>query len=200
MAKICSNCSCKIGFSSGDHFDGLLCDNCYNELGGKLLSDIGAETQPDVFVRVYNAIVNEIDTKAGPGVDRDRIKQAFYRQFDLRCKRISNNVSGFEEYIQKGKNAIEREEKRVIYAKSFNEFYEYDVVTIINQDHGIVDKNKMMKILSEHAKNGWRLHTMYSNELGKNAVSLLGFGVNATACEDVLIFERRVQDLEQSEF
>lgn len=55
----------------------------------------------------------------------------------------------------------------------------------------------MMKILSDHAKNGWKLHTMYSNELGKNALMILGFGTNSTACEDVLIFERRVQDLDE---
>lgn len=55
----------------------------------------------------------------------------------------------------------------------------------------------MMEILSEHAKNGWRLHTMYSNELGKNALMILGFGANATACEDVLIFERRIPDLDE---
>ena len=29
----------------------------------------------------------------------------------------------------------------------------------------------------------------------KNAVSLLGLGVNSTACEDVLIFERRVENI-----
>ena len=90
----------------------------------------------------------------------------------------------------------EKERQHVSFAKSFNEFYEYDVVTIINENHGTVDKEKMMKILSDHAKNGWKLHTMYSNELGKNALSLMGFGVNATACEDVMIFERRVKELD----
>lgn len=82
--------------------------------------------------------------------------------------------------------------EKINYAKSFNEFFEYDVVTVINKDHGIIDKQEMMKILSDHAKNGWKLHTIYSNELGKNALSLLGFGVNSTASEDVLIFERRI--------
>ena len=90
--------------------------------------------------------------------------------------------------------AQKKEVQRVEYAKSFNEFYEYDVVTIINENHGTIDKQEMMRILSEHTKNGWKLHTIYSNELGKNALSILGLGVNATACEDVLIFERRVKD------
>ena len=55
----------------------------------------------------------------------------------------------------------------------------------------------MIKILSDHAKNGWKLHTMYSNELGKSALMILGFGTNSTACEDVLIFERRLPDLNE---
>ena len=89
----------------------------------------------------------------------------------------------------------ETEKRKADYAKSFNEFYEYDVVTIINQDHGCIDKERMMRVLSSHASQGWRLHSVYSNELGKNAIRLLGFGTNSTACEDVLIFERRVESL-----
>ena len=57
------------------------------------------------------------------------------------------------------------------------------------------DAFSFFTLLAEHAKDGWKLHTIYSNELGKNAVSLLGFGTNSTACEDVLIFERRVESL-----
>ena len=72
------------------------------------------------------------------------------------------------------------------------ERYEYDIVTILNKDHGAVNKVHMLNVLREHASQGWRLHTIYSNELGKNAVQVLGLGVNATACEDVMIFERRL--------
>lgn len=84
------------------------------------------------------------------------------------------------------------EVEKINYAKSFNEFFEYDVVTVINKDHGTIDQQEMMRILSDHAKKGWKLHTIYSNELGKNALSVLGLGVNSTASEDVLIFERRI--------
>lgn len=96
------------------------------------------------------------------------------------------------ELKEKHRRLEQQEVEKINYAKSFNEFFEYDVVTVINKDHGIIDKQEMMKILSDHAKNGWKLHTIYSNELGKNALSLLGFGVNSTASEDVLIFERRI--------
>ena len=59
-----------------------------------------------------------------------------------------------------------------------------------------MDKERMKQILTDYSRKGYRLHTIYSNELGKNALSVLGFGVNSTACEDVMIFERRVKELE----
>ena len=194
MAKICINCGCKVNFITGEHFEGLICDNCYNGFGGMSLISLETESDANKFIEYYEKIVKEIDAKAKTETVKERVKDAFYNQIDSYYKRIFG--LGIEEHIQKIKADKERELKRINYAKSFNEFYEYDVVTIINEDHGTVDKEKMMKILSDHAKNGWRLHTMYSNELGKNALSLLGFGVNSTACEDVLIFERRIPDLD----
>lgn len=155
------------------------------------------ENAPEKYIEAYERIAEVVDTKATSESVREKIKQAFYDQIDARYKRINSNGLGMQEYILKEQAAKEREIKNVNYAKSFNEFYEYDVVTIINEDHGTIDKDKMMKILSDHAKNGWKLHTMYSNELGKNALMILEFGTNSTACEDVLIFERRVPDLDE---
>lgn len=197
MAKECINCGCKVGFLSGEHFGGLLCDNCYNSFGGMTLINLDMENAPEKYIEAYERIAEVVDTKATSESVREKIKQAFYDQIDARYKRINSNGLGMQEYILKEQAAKEREIKHVNYAKSFNEFYEYDVVTIINEDHGTIDKDKMMKILSDHAKNGWKLHTMYSNELGKNALMILGFGTNSTACEDVLIFERRVPDLDE---
>ncbi|MDE6530506.1 MAG: DUF4177 domain-containing protein [Lachnospiraceae bacterium] len=197
MAKECINCGCKVGFISGEHFGGLLCDNCYNLFGGMALINLETENNPDKYIEAYEKIAETVDVKASSETVKERIKQEFYNYIDARYKRINVKGLGIKEYIQKEEAAKEREIKRVNYARSFNEFYEYDVVTIINEDHGTIDKDKMMEILSDHAKNGWRLHTMYSNELGKKALIILGFGTNSTACEDVLIFERRVADLDE---
>ncbi len=90
---------------------------------------------------------------------------------------------------------IKIEEGKKEYAKSFGDFYEYDIVTVINENHGQVDKYTMMQILKDRTNNGWKLHTIYSNELGKNAIQILGLGVNSTACEDVMIFERRIPEV-----
>ena len=85
------------------------------------------------------------------------------------------------------------ESDRASYAIDQTGLYEYDVVTVMNIDRGRVDVGAMKSLLAERAAAGWKLHTVYSNELGKNAVSLLGVGTNSTACEDVFIFERKLQ-------
>lgn len=80
---------------------------------------------------------------------------------------------------------------KINYAKSFKEYYEYDVVTIENKSTGEVKIDKLKSILAEYSSKGWKLHSIYSNELGKNAL----LGINATASEDVLIFERRIEKI-----
>lgn len=201
MAKVCINCGRKIGFITGEHFEGLLCDDCYNEFGGMALIDIEIENDPEKYFECDKRIASEVDKKANPNVDKEIIKQAFHQKIFSRFHimtgyEIEEYHKKIQDDLQKEMEAQEKEVKRINYANSFNEFYEYDVVTIINENHGTIDKQEMMRILSEHAKKGWKLHTIYSNELGKNAISVLGLGVNATACEDVLIFERRIQELE----
>lgn len=194
VSKECANCGKKIGLITGNHFDGLLCDNCYNKFGGMLLFNLETERTPNKYIECYNTIAKAIDEKASPNLDGNRIKQEFYKSIDSMYKRLTG--FGIQEYIQNEERAKEKELQHIDYAKSFNEFYEYDVVTIINEDHGVIDKKRMMNILSKYSRNGWKLHTIYSNELGKNALSIMGFGSNTTASEDVMIFERRIQEID----
>lgn len=86
--------------------------------------------------------------------------------------------------------SLEKEQEKIEYAKSFQECYEYEVETL--QNTGKVNVQEMREILNQYAAKGWKLHTIYSNELGENSVSLAGMGVNAVKCQDVLIFERRI--------
>ena len=90
-------------------------------------------------------------------------------------------------------NIAEESEKSEFALSASDARYEYDVVTILNEGHGRIDTSKMRTILAQKAAQGWKLHTVYSNELGKNALMILGLGVNSTACEDVLIFEREIE-------
>ena len=98
------------------------------------------------------------------------------------------------EIISERERIQEDENKKREYARSEVGLFEYEVVTILNEGHGCVDTKKMTELINDHAKKGCKLHTVYSNELGKNALRILNIGVNTTACEDVLIFERRIKD------
>lgn len=78
-----------------------------------------------------------------------------------------------------------------------NPYYEYDYVVVPNLSDGSTNKERIEEIVSNHAMQGWRLITMYSNELGKNsmgvAVGGVGGGTNTTMCEDVMVFERCIK-------
>ena len=79
------------------------------------------------------------------------------------------------------------------YAKAVSNSIEYDVETMVTNSDGITNAEEMKRVLIERAKSGWRLHTVYSNVLGVNAVRILGFGTNATVSEAVMIFERQIE-------
>ena len=99
-----------------------------------------------------------------------------------------------EEIIIERKRMQEDEMEKQEYARSLIGLYEYAVETILNEDHGCVDAKRMTELINKRAREGWKLHTVYSNELGKNALKVLGLVENSTACEDVLVFERKLMD------
>lgn len=98
-----------------------------------------------------------------------------------------------EEWVRQQAENKAIEEQRQEYGLKQIGHYEYDVETVLNVDHGRTDKDSLRDILNTRARAGWKLHTMYSNELGKDAIKVLGFGLNSTVCEDVLIFERQIE-------
>lgn len=165
MSKMCELCQTNV--ISESIYDVDVCSECYNGFMLALQDDI------DMMKKFSNP-----------------------ENFPLATPKAKEELLSVINSTYSGKSKSEINEiKHQQYAKSFKEFYEYDVVTILNENHGQINKEKMKQILSSYSKNGWKLHTMYSNELGKNAVAFLGLGVNATACEDVLIFERRIENV-----
>lgn len=79
---------------------------------------------------------------------------------------------------------------------SKNAYYEYCVETILDTSTGSFNKEQVQNVLTNYSLDGWRLHTAFSNELGKNAIAALGFGVNGTVEETILIFERCIKEKE----
>lgn len=107
------------------------------------------------------------------------------------CGFVFNSVSPIT-FSEISKIYNERQEQ---YKK--NPFYEYDYVVVPNKSDGSTDKEHIQEVITNHAMQGWRLVTMYSNELGKNsmgvAVAGVGGGTNTTMCEDIIIFERCIK-------
>lgn len=109
MSKECINCGCKVGFLSGEHLGGLLCDNCYNSFGGMTLINLDMENNPEKYIEAYERIAEAIDAKVTSESAKEKIKQAFYDQIDSRYKKINSKGLGMQEYIQKEQAAKERD-------------------------------------------------------------------------------------------
>lgn len=74
--------------------------------------------------------------------------------------------------------------------------YEYKVIDMIDEC-GAVNTEKLTKLLCEYGIQGWHLVSAYSNELGKNALTLYGFTLNSTKDQNILIFERQREETER---
>ena len=75
--------------------------------------------------------------------------------------------------------------------------YEYTTVYLADSRSGILDKNSLDTTLQQHAAQGWKLHSVITNEAGKNASSIsfggITSGTNSTMDITILIFERCIK-------
>jgi hypothetical protein len=71
-----------------------------------------------------------------------------------------------------------------------NPMYEYCVESVMDSTVlGKFDKTEAEKLINKYAIKGWRLHSAFANEVGKNAA----IGINATINQTILIFERCIK-------
>ena len=77
---------------------------------------------------------------------------------------------------------------------SKNPQYEYQIVAVGDKDSGEINIKEIQRVLNQYSEEGWRLHTTFTNELGKNSsatsIGAFGAGTNATIDQTILIFER----------
>lgn len=87
------------------------------------------------------------------------------------------------------KLAIKAREEKIL---TNNNLYEYKVITVMDLDTGVCNEAKISQILSTYANEGWRLHTIYTNEIGKTQrPQALAIGsVNATIGQTIIVLER----------
>lgn len=78
--------------------------------------------------------------------------------------------------------------------------FEYKVIRVQDENNGLPSGALIEQALNDHAKEGWRLAGITTNEIGRNSSSH-GYGgvsqsTNATIDVTVLILEREVSDEE----
>lgn len=75
--------------------------------------------------------------------------------------------------------------------------YEYATVYLSDSSSGFLDKNKLDSALQQYASEGWKLHSIITNEAGKNSSSIsfggVSAGTNSTIDITILIFERCIK-------
>lgn len=157
-----------------------ICEECFVKLTLLRKNDIKAF-----------AFFNDVDNLLHASKEGKEYIQSILQEKQYLMDSIKEGQEGLAEEQQRLARIKQIELDKINYAKSFKEYYEYDVVTIANNSSGTVKIDQLRSILSEYSSKGWRLHSIYSNELGKNAL----LGINATVGEDVLIFERRVENI-----
>lgn len=84
---------------------------------------------------------------------------------------------------------------------ALNDIFEYDVVSILDKEHGGVDVERMSEVIAVHASKGWRLVFTFPNEIGHDSslseLAGVSIGINSTIDQNILIFERCVRRREK---
>lgn len=71
-----------------------------------------------------------------------------------------------------------------------NAIYEYKVEIISDSAFlGKTSKSELEDTIMQYALNGWKLHSVTTNEIGKNAM----LGINSTLNNTILVFERCIK-------
>ena len=69
-------------------------------------------------------------------------------------------------------------------------FVEYEVEIIRDDATGAINISQLSSVLRKYSNLGWKLKSVFTNELGKNSVSVAGIGNNSTLEQTILVFER----------
>ena len=125
----------------------------------------------------------------------DNVDSCFNCNYNFILKRVPS----YEETIEFQENIAavkkKQEEERIELIKSAPR-YEYTTARIIDNADGSTNQMQLQSVLMEYANAGWKLHSVTTNEIGKNvsSVSIGRFtgGTNATMDEVILIFERMI--------
>ena len=162
----CKNCGTKY------------CESCWNRI---LKCDKCGFSTPLGIKAVERQMQNELKR---PQEEKDKLER---RRQEADARRLAE-----EQARQKAEQ--EKYQARINHLKSLGRdgYYEYKVITLVDK-RGAVDTERLMNELNDLGLDGWRLQCAYTNEMGKDALSIAGFGINSTSDQNILIFERFVK-------
>lgn len=149
---------------------------------------------------VLNRVISNEERKAIVQEREDRIK--ITQQTEAEKQRLMEEEQRlleekrrlFELEKQKFKEDIEKYRLENV---PKNPMYEYTTDIIYDKFSGSVNQQALDLSLQRHSLDNWRLHSIYVNEIGKNAAAFdvggVGVGINATMDATVLVFERCIR-------
>ncbi len=184
MATKCKRCDWKIK----DNEEVVCCPGC------------GAQYHKNCYELMLKCRVCEATTPLGEKVAEKHRKKNEEQQLlneilfqEAERQRHEADVQRLNMELEQQKQAQERFHARIEHLKAMGKtgYYEYKVISIVDKK-GSVDINRLVYELNDLGLDGWRLQCAYTNELGENSLSIGGFGVNATADQNILILERFV--------
>ncbi len=153
------------------------CPNC-----AELLGDSVNECFNCNYSFQYNRVLTNDERKQ----QREMIKQ-LEEEERLRLKK--------EERLRLEEEKCKQEQKNNQLLR--NPRFEYRIVVVDNLQDGAINQKEIQTELSYWSENGWRLHSIFNNELGKTSttvmIAFLGTNINATIDQTVLIFERCIK-------
>ena len=156
------------------------CPGCVQKIGKFDIAIKDVVECPSCKTQYHLGCWNEIEKCSECGYVKDIVRERARQQAD--AMRLAEE------------QARQKVERQINHLKSLGEdgYYEYKVVSVIDKG-GLVDIEKLTATLNDLGLDGWRLRCAYTNEMGKDALSIVGFGINATADQNVLILERFVK-------
>ena len=127
--------------------------------------------------------------------------------YDFKAKIVRKPQAVVEQEEWKVKQELERKQQAIEQAKRVNDErtlaaihsarYEYATEYLGDSRNGLLRKSELDAVLSRYAIDGWRLHSVFTNEAGKNASAVgiggVTVGTNSTMDVTILIFERCIK-------
>lgn len=126
--------------------------------------------------------------------DSDFQTQTTEKLVDNNILQNTNNIDEIQAYLNLVilKELTELKEKLSVQFDPAMMHKEYKVISLTDNNVGYIRAQDLEHTLNLYARDGWVLKTVYTNELGKNGISIGNVGINSTQDQNILIFEKTV--------